>query len=735
MATKITGAHILAPAMAAKALTVDQFFDLVKMRQRAALSRPDAYAKLAWTFQAVNLRADVLAGIEYEVQDSSGDPFPWPFDLSELFWLCEAANVTCGRWYLEPIIEGVALVDLKWINPLTIEVVEDEVEGITGFIQNRGQPNEKSWGPEDLIWYHRWGLGSDTQAGPCELDVALEATALGVNANAWAAAFFANSAIPAVVLYSEDEIEDEELSYLKRAWKRLTQGVKKAWGTIILRKGVKAEVIGQPPKDLAMASLYKEARSQIAVAFRIPQTLFTDAANYATAREHRLGLYQDTVFPSAKKMAARLNAQLFSKYELELVWQFSTVEVVAQNEAEKASSSSQMITTLLAVEQAGIIEKSSLVEVLNHLLIAMDLPQVVEAEDEPEPEPQGPLTLFSEDELSTEPVGLSDEAWADLRRWRDKAQRLGPDALFTSTHIPQHIKSLVRLGLKDVGLEAFSFLKAISMDEHSQIVQDTIARILAKYEASVADAIVAGDSIDLLTFEADLRAALEPKLIEAATDAGLRAASGVGVEYDTAAVNTEALEWARAYTYDLVRGIRDTTQTVIRGALEAYIADPGMTKGQLKERLNPAFGAHRAELIAVTEVTRAYSAANVIYQAMLEKEAGIKMARVWGYTWSGIDTSGECPICRPLHGIVEDERGIFVHPETGQEYDGPPAHVKCNCSTSLRYQRKAIALGLYSPASRAQALAAYRTFDYTHICDTCGIPEGDHEPARVPMPA
>lgn len=679
MAMRLTEGQILAPGLSTKALTVDQFFDMIKLRQGRAMSAPDAYAKLAWTFRSVNLRADALAGIEYEILRANGEPFPWPFDLTEILWLCEAANVTVGKWYLEPIIEnGLALTGLKWLNPLTIEPIEDEKEGIIGFVQNRGQKSEQRWHADQLVWYHRWGLASDTLPGPCELDVAIEATGLGINANAWASAFFRNSAIPAVLLSSEYDLDDDELGRIKRAWRKLTEGVRKAWGTVILRRGIKAQIIGHAPKDLAMRPLFDIARSQIAVSFGVPQTMLTDAANYATAKEHRLGYYQDTVFPSAKRLMARLNAQLFSRYRLSLAFQFATVEVVAQNEADKAQAYSSLLGTFLTLEQAQVITTESLLGLTNHLLEAMALPSVSMPTGPSLPEPGAP-------EPEPDAPGLSDEAWADLRRWRDKAQRLGPEAPFYSSHIPSQITQLVGLGLKHAGLKAFSFLKQVSMDEHSQIVQETIAKILSKYEASFADAIASGQPVDLQAFETDMRAAIEPKLIEVATEAGLRAAAGLGIEYDVAAINAEALDWARAYTYDLIKGIGETTRPIVQGAIEAYISTPGMTKGELKERLNAAFGAHRAELIAVTEVTRAYSQAQSIYQAMLEREAGIKMARVWGYTWSGIDTSGECPICLPLNGVIEDDRGLFVHPETGQQYDGPPAHVKCNCSTSLKY--------------------------------------------------
>ena len=61
---------------------------------------------------------------------------------------------------------------------------------------------------------------------------------------------------------------------------------------------VTPQTLTPPPKDLEMKELNNQARHNVAMAFGIPQTMLEDAANYATAGEHRLSFWQDTVRPA-----------------------------------------------------------------------------------------------------------------------------------------------------------------------------------------------------------------------------------------------------------------------------------------------------------------------------------------------------------------------------------------------------------------------------------------------------
>jgi hypothetical protein len=68
--------------------------------------------------------------------------------------------------------------------------------------------------------------------------------------------------------------------------------------------------------------------------------------------------------------------------------------------------------------------------------------------------------------------------------------------------------------------------------------------------------------------------------------------------------------------------------------------DNGETLPQLIERLVPLFGEKRAELIAVTEVTRAFAEGNMVAW----RESGVIQKR----RWNTANDELVCPICGPL---------------------------------------------------------------------------------------
>lgn len=137
-------------------------------------------------------------------------------------------------------------------------------------------------------------------------------------------------------------------------------------------------------------------------------------------------------------------------------------------------------------------------------------------------------------------------------------------------------------------------------------------------------------------------------------------------------VNTEARDWAKDYTFDLVKGITETTQTSLRDAISAAI-DRSAPLSEITAQIEPLFGPARAEMIAVTELTRAASEGEKGMVARLA-DTGIDLRA----TWNTAEDEHVCPICGSLDGQQADGDGNFNDDE-GNSYDGPPAHPRCRC--------------------------------------------------------
>jgi hypothetical protein len=289
----------------------------------------------------------------------------------------------------------------------------------------------------------------------------------------------------------------------------------------------------------------------------------------------------------------------------------------------------------------------------------------------------------------------SDEADADLRRWRDKALKAhrrgdSPAVRFDSEYIPaeqgQAIAEALKAATNSEEVRAAFEVPPFSADAvkaepprltpTEQALYDRLAPLFAQYGKRALRAMMTGGAIDLAKLPEELRAALVPAITEAVLERATALAGEIGPDFDPAPFSTAASQWARAYAGDLVQGIDETTRRVVQDATTRYQSTPGMTREELEGLLRPAFGGRRAEAIAVTEVTRAASRGTQQYQQEIAG-AGIDMERVWRTSADEVT----CPICVPLNGQPESE--------WAERYpDGPPGHVRCRCMVTLRLKKE-----------------------------------------------
>lgn len=165
------------------------------------------------------------------------------------------------------------------------------------------------------------------------------------------------------------------------------------------------------------------------------------------------------------------------------------------------------------------------------------------------------------------------------------------------------------------------------------------------------------------------QSALQMELESTALAAGMAAAESLGTGVDAAALHARAIAWARDYAYELVTKLSDTNRALLQETITDYFASR-LTLADVEARIVQAFGPVRAEMISVTEITRAAAQGEVAFADEL-RGMGLQPVLV---IYNAADDR-VCPICGPLGGkTVQD---------TGQQ---PPFHVRCRCwiSTELR---------------------------------------------------
>jgi hypothetical protein len=160
---------------------------------------------------------------------------------------------------------------------------------------------------------------------------------------------------------------------------------------------------------------------------------------------------------------------------------------------------------------------------------------------------------------------------------------------------------------------------------------------------------------------AELNGSFVPFLAQIFLDSAERILPDLPIGVDWGLVNERAANWARQYSYELIRNITNTSRRATQEAVAAFF-ERGQTRGDLEAALTRLFGPTRASMIAVTEVTRAASNGEREIARELAAE-GVEMIPIW-------QTNNDelvCPICGPRHGKQITDNAY------------PPAHVNCRC--------------------------------------------------------
>lgn len=161
----------------------------------------------------------------------------------------------------------------------------------------------------------------------------------------------------------------------------------------------------------------------------------------------------------------------------------------------------------------------------------------------------------------------------------------------------------------------------------------------------------------------EMQGILQPLIEAIFRAAAVQIVNDLGIGMEWADFNAAAARWARDYSFNLVRGITDKTQAALQEQIAGFFEDK-RTLGDLYKSIGELFGPVRAEMIAVTETTRAAVQGELAFADELQK-LGLNTTQRW-------QTSNDdhvCPICGPLDQALRGNGWT----------DPPPAHPRCRC--------------------------------------------------------
>jgi HK97 family phage portal protein len=391
------------------------------------------FASVPFMYRAVQMRAQAMSALPFAImkgdKDQDIDKLGYMRGFVQLLYRIEQSLCLYGSAYVLPQQNRVKTLGFRWLSPATITPQFDKNRGLTGFERSVGKgAKPEFFKPEEIIYF--WLPDAEVEIGPGKSPAYTAMAAAGAlhGIDTFIKAFFERGAINTTLLQVEGNPPPAEMLRLEAWWKRLLSGVKKAYETVAIRASVKPIVIGSPPKELAMQELTTAKREDIATAFGIPYSLiFSNASNFATAKQDDLHFYTKTIIPASGYIAATLTDQWFSRFGLEFKFLPETLEIFQMQESEKAERLVQLYT-------AGIMTKN-------------EVREQMELEPLPEEEANDTATPIVEQEpapqeaVPAETVPPSKDYQADRMRWQKKAIKALKDGkpaavAFASDHIP-----------------------------------------------------------------------------------------------------------------------------------------------------------------------------------------------------------------------------------------------------------------------------------------------------------
>lgn len=657
------------------------------------------YETVAFLYRCVEVRANALVALPWAVQRNDVDVWvhndgaaPAELaalsDIPDLLWQTEAAMCLAGEAFWHKIeTRARRLLEVRWLSPSTITPVWDADAGLIGY--KRALPNRapQPMSVEEVV--HFWLRGMhETKPRRSPAEAASIAARVIYNTDLFTAGFFERGAIKATLLTVDGNPLPAERERIKSWWRRFMAGVKNAFTAEVVAASVKPVVVGDGIGELANTALTAEKREDIATAMGVPHSLvLSNAANYATSQQDELNFYNLTIVPEARLIERQINRQLFEPLGLQFQFRPEELSVYQEDETQRAQAFSLYVGAGIPLGTAAQILGVSLPD-------GMEYADLDVASQPAQPQAEQPTPDVEEDDNDNEAVRRVE--LRRLRRWA-KGKRQ-PDVDKFDSDVLSRADKMAALGLTDTeeaatahdffpGTITPASLKAMILrlddddDEAEQRIRIGVERRTRRALESAMDDIVreitrraprdTEETVNIVrqnfASDSEMYEALN-RALQDGVDLGVSVAvnqlENVGFGFDWTLVNTDARSWATSYAGELIRNIEQTTVNSVRQSVSRWI-DNGEPLQALIDDLRPTFGAQRAELIASTEVTRAFAEGSTrAYQA-----TGV----VGEIEWQTARDERVCPVCGPRHS----KRSTLA----AREVDGIgiPAHPRCRC--------------------------------------------------------
>lgn len=628
-------------------------------------------------------------------------------------------------WWLNRPSEDRPPAELWLIPPHKIRPVPDGRMYLRGYIYDAGFGREIALEPWEVVHFRRFHPSS-RWLGLSPLE-ALEVTTRGDLAmQRWNTNYFAkDNAKPAGALAYADPIDDASWGRMKSDIRDQHGGTKRS--LMMLRNVGKGGVswinMAMSQKDMEFLAGRTFNKEEIFSLYApgLSSVLAVNATE-ANATTGKGTFVEMAVWPQLTSVAEKITNDLLPAYGDNLMAQFDDIRVTDRQLVLSEQAAFERVHTIDEV-RARFYQASALGDERGNLLVVevgkgLTRAEPVPAQPEPTPIPTQPPTL--PDQADTQPPDQPEDNTpvdqvtkaAEIKRFRKwLKKRSAPDVTQFKSDILSDAEKVAFVHEEDASggedspfagkatrslpgadgndrkrkeLEGYhadkigqvfrKILRAIvppGTDE-SNITPDLAMERYRQNEKLLRDALVA-----MLLDGAHLGGQTGGAQINAVLGVGKAAPLVAGADWDL--INEAVLRWVLGatgggfgqynsdggYVDSITLALAQTNERQIRAQIAEWVQN-NLTLQQLTDSLTrTVFSAQRAEMIAVTEITRAYVEGN---RVAFRQSGVVSLIEV-----QTANDERVCPVCGPRHGKQFDlEKG---DPEIGF----PPFHPRCRC--------------------------------------------------------
>lgn len=689
----LAGREHLISVSATTEATIDNYADYAKV-----------FEVYSWVRRAIGIIVDATSTLPVWVLDAQGkalDNHPLMIFLNHGNDSQTAAEIN-SLWTIHMMLAGEAFLEIvndgrnrpveMWNRrPDYIGVVPDatrqDFPSPAGYRYGSMQTNQRDIEPARMV-HSRFVNPINDWRGCAPIAAAREGIIIDFHAQRWSKNFLRFNARPDFAIVAPQGVTSSERERYLNEFVRRNQGNQHL--PVILEEGVTdIKTFSFAPKDIEWLQQRKFSREEVATVFGVPEEILgfgrDTFENYRTAWEVTWTL---TLLPLLRRRDSALTTH-FHRYYPSLLKPTERIEtdvssVDVLNEDLKPKIESASILFGMGVPFNRIDER-----------LGLGIGAVPNGDM---PKGQTSVTVVTP---PNQDAAQQAEA-ARLRRWA--ARRKNPQAADFHSDILSEAQKVLILSEVSTGNGFFPGIvtrRAIDpdpdgdMEERLRIERRTERLIRSGLETQQERVIATlphtpddfpewarrdlEEAMRRQPSEEELYDMLRRALVQSA-DLGVSAAvaqlDSIGYGFDWTLANERARDWANRYVGELITGIDATTMRRVQAEVSEWVVN-GEPLDSLIADLSGIFGAERAELIASTEVTRAYAEAN----RLAYRDAGMKYIK-----WNTAHDERVCPVCAPLNGQVVGIEGRFdgaldddVREQFNARFEIPPAHPRCRC--------------------------------------------------------